>query len=84
MSLHIFPRLRDCLRPSSKRELFEPDRRNVSATGVEAVMSAFLAHCEVHAKQEEDAISNTLDANSFDEISNSLIEIEHEEAGQDT
>jgi hypothetical protein len=41
-----FPAYEIVTGPQAPHGYFEPDRRNVSARGVAAVMSAFLAHCE--------------------------------------
>ncbi|HVB18637.1 MAG TPA: GSCFA domain-containing protein [Stellaceae bacterium] len=44
-----FPAYEIVTGPQAPEHFFETDRRNVSQAGVEAVMSAMLAHCEVEA-----------------------------------
>jgi GSCFA family len=47
-----FPAYEIVTGPQAPENFFEKDRRNVSQSGVEAVMSAMLAHCEVIAQDD--------------------------------
>jgi hypothetical protein len=47
-----FPAYEIVAGPQAPENFFEKDKRNVSQAGVEAVMSAMLAHCEIEAEAE--------------------------------
>jgi hypothetical protein len=72
--------------PQAPADFFEPDRRNVSTKGIDEVMTAFLAHCEVDpGSTNHYAVESSRPSSSQGiALSNLVSSIECEEAAADT
>jgi hypothetical protein len=72
--------------PQAPADFFELDRRNASAKGIDQVMTAFLAHCEVDpGSTNHDVVENSRPSSSQAiALSDLVSRIECEEAAADT
>lgn len=77
--VHYFPAYEIVTGPQAPEPYFEPDRRNVSSTAIDAVMVAFLAACDSSRATQQQAPA----PNAAQALSAAISEIECEEAGQD-
>jgi hypothetical protein len=73
-----FPAYEIVTGPQAPHDFFSADRRSVSAEGVQTVMSAFLAHCEVGATPAPTPAAPSL-SNARAELSVRMMEAECEE-----
>jgi hypothetical protein len=83
-----FPAYEIVTGPQAPENFFESDRRSVSQAGVEAVMSAMLAHCEIEGSDEPPSIRRPLYQETGNEaaaaeLSKLIAEAECEEAMAD-
>lgn len=78
-SCTYFPSYELITGPQAPEDFFEPDRRNASRKGIDAVMTAFLAHCEKGDGTRTEAKPET-PAAGLSQLSRDLAEIECEEA----
>ncbi len=76
-----FPAYEIVTGPQAPERYFESDRRNVSREAIDAVMAAFLAHCETDEPPLRVAGDNS--ANIAADLSRALIEAECEEVMAD-
>jgi GSCFA family len=76
-----FPAYEIIAGPQAPDGFYEPDRRNVSALGIEAVMDVLLQHCEFSSERR--AESNLQISNAPEILSQRLVEAECEEAAAD-
>jgi hypothetical protein len=76
---YYFPSYEIITGPQAPPHFFEKDRREVSAAGIDAVMSAFLSHCEIESDGHEINSDKTEEPNQFALISKAISDAACEE-----
>lgn len=80
-NVYYFPAYDIITGPQAPENFFEADRRNVSKAGVDAVMQAFLAACEVDEQRDKPGAPDATQSTAG-RLSGALSDLECEEAAQ--